>query len=119
MADETTSSTDDPTTDEAPEALDQGQFNAQLLEFDRDVVEAEKMLASAKKDRADFYAEWQPKVAKPLTLHELLQIQKKITKTEDTRRIRVLENMERLGQTMNVGPRPKRDPMVPIQKEQE
>ncbi len=102
-----------------PEVMDNGQFQAQLLERDKDIGRATEVLEELKKSRNKFYAEWQPKVNASLSLHELNQIQQRITRTEGARRNRVIEGMDRLASTMNLRPRPTRDPMFPHESPQE
>jgi hypothetical protein len=105
----------EPEPEPEPEVMDNGQFQAQLLERDKKIGEVKEVLAKLNESRRKFYAEWQPKVNASLSLHELNEIQRRITRTEGARRNRVIEGLDRLADTMNLRPRTKRDPMFPNQ----
>ena len=109
----------DPEPEPEPEAKDTGWFQTQLQEMDKDIGVVTGALAKLKDSRNKFYAEWEPKVNVELPLHELNEIQRRITRTEGARRNRVIEGLDRLADTMNLRPRSKRDPMFPHESAQE
>lgn len=90
------------------------EYRAVLLEIDRVVSQLKSAAALVEKMRGYYLNKHDARLNKEPTLQELNAVAKKANRVEDARRNRLLENLERMSSTMNLGKRDVRSPMFQI-----